>query len=710
MRSTSIRILIAGSLLFCAATGDARETPWEDLSYPELKEIKIPDVEKVEFENGLTLFLLEDRDFPLIDVRANIRAGTANDPAEKAGLAAITANVIRSGGTERYPGDDLDEFLESIGASIELTTDNDRAIVTASFLSEYTDDVLPRLADLLRNPVFPDEKIELAKVEQRTSIAARNDEAFDLAIREYRKVVYGPESPYARHTEYATIEAIEREDLATFHEMFYRPDATVMVITGDFKSKDMKRHITELFGQWPVPETPFPKEPPIPGLQERGIYYAPKTDVTQSTILLGHLGFRADDPDYANMRILNEILGGGFSSRIMNEVRTKRGLAYMANSIPGYNYPRPGIFGAIAGTKSESTLVTIQIMEQEIRRVTEEPVTEEELDLARSALLNSFVFNFDSPVKVAERIGFFAFHGYPLDFLQNYQKGLREATPQSILEAAQKLIHPENLSVLVIGNKDQFAEPLDELGQVTELDISIPEPPSTLEIPEPTAESRQAAGDLLVNAATHAGGIDAIRDVKTLKAEMDASISIQGMQLDIATSEVRVYPDKVYSTQVLPFGQGTAIQVVNGETGWMKDPRGLQDMPEDQLSEAKAEMFRNRLWLLGHFEDLNIQALDPIQEDGIQLNRVFVRNDLVKEFMLFFDSDGALVRMDYMGKGPQGPVKASTRYVTFMEVDGIMFPSTIELYHDGEIFLTGTTTSVEVNPEVDMTIFDKPTE
>lgn len=349
-------------------------------------------------------------------------------------------------------------------------------------------------------------------------------------------------------------------------------------------------------------------------------------------------------------------------------------------------------------------------MEQEIRRVTEEPVTEEELDLARSALLNSFVFNFDSPVKVAERIGFFAFHGYPLDFLQNYQKGLREATPQSILEAAQKLIHPENLSVLVIGNKDQFAEPLDELGQVTELDISIPEPPSTLEIPEPTAESRQAAGDLLVNAATHAGGIDAIRDVKTLKAEMDASISIQGMQLDIATSEVRVYPDKVYSTQVLPFGQGTAIQVVNGETGWMKDPRGLQDMPEDQLSEAKAEMFRNRLWLLGHFEDLNIQALDPIQEDGIQLNRVFVRNDLVKEFMLFFDSDGALVRMDYMGKGPQGPVKASTRYVTFMEVDGIMFPSTIELYHDGEIFLTGTTTSVEVNPEVDMTIFDKPTE
>jgi len=710
MRSVSINILIAVSLLFSAASGIERETPWEELTYPELKEIKIPDVEKVELENGLTLFLLEDRDFPLIDIRANIRAGTAHDPADKVGLADITATVIRTGGTERYPGDGLDEFLESIGASIELSTDNDRAIVTASFLSEHADEVLPRMADLVQNPIFPEDKIDLAKVEQRTAIAARNDEAFDIALREYRKVVYGPQSPYARHAEYATIEAIEQDDLSAFHTMFFRPDATVMIVTGDFKSKDMKRRIMRLFGEWPVPDVPVPEKPPLPGLQKRGIYYAPKSDVTQSTILLGHLGFRADDPDYANMRILNEILGGGFSSRIMNAVRTKRGLAYMANSIPGFNYPRPGIFGAIAGTKSESTLVTIQIMEQEIKRVTEEPVTEAELDLARSALLNSFVFNFDSPVKVAERIGFFEFHGYPLDFLQGYQKGLREATPQSILEAARKLIHPENLSVLVIGNKDQFAEPLDELGPVTELDISIPEPPSTLEIPEPTAETRQAAGDLLAKAATHAGGVEAIRNVKTLKAEMDASISIQGMKLDIATSEIRVYPDKVYSTQVLPFGQGTAIQVVNGTTGWMKDPRGLQDMPEEQMADAKAEIYRNRLWILGHYEDLDIQALDSIVEDGVEYHRVYVRNDMVKEFILFFNPDGAFIRMDYQGKGPQGPVKASMRYIEFMETDGIMFPSSIELYHDGELFLTGTTSTIEVNPDVDMTIFDKPTE
>jgi len=710
MRSSCIRILIAGSMLFAASFGTARETPWEELSYPELKEIKIPEVEKIELENGLVLFLLEDRDFPLIDVRANIRAGTANDPADKAGLADITANVIRTGGTERYPGDDLDEFLESIGASIELTSDNDRAIVTASFLSEYADEIFPRIADLLQNPVFPDDKIELAKVGEKTAIAARNDEAFDIALREYRKVVYGPESPYARHTEYATIQAIGREDLLSFHESYYRPDATVMVITGDFKSKDMRRRIDRLFGQWITPETPLPQEPAPPDLQPRGIYYAPKTDVTQSTILLGHLGFRADDPDYANMRILNEILGGGFSSRILNEVRTKRGLAYMANSIPGYNYPRPGIFGAIAGTKSESTLVTIQIIEQEIKKVTEEPVTDEELDLARSALLNSFVFNFDSPAKVAERIGFFEFYGYPLDFLQSYQKGLREATPQSILESARRHIHPENISVLVIGNKDQFAEPLDELGPLVELDISIPEPPATLEIPQPTAESRQKAGDLLAKAADHAGGIEAIRDVKTLAADMDASISIQGMNLEIKTSEIRVYPAKVYSSQILPFGQGVAIQVIDGDTGWMKDPRGIQDMPEDQMSDAKAELFRNRLWLLGHYEDLDMQALDPVEVDGVQYDRVYVRNDMVKQFVLFFDPDGALVRMDYKGKGPQGPVEASTRYVEFMEVDGIMFPVKIELYHDGELFLTGTTTSVEVNPEVDMTIFDKPSE
>lgn len=686
------------------------EKPWEQLSYPPLKEIKVPEVARYEFDNGLVLFLLEDREFPLIDVRASLRAGGAFDPADKAGLASITAVVLRNGGTESFPGDDLDVYLESIGAQIELTTENDRVIISASFLSEYDDDILMRLADLLRRPAFPEDKIELAEIDQRTAIAARNDQPFDIALREYRKVVYGPESPYARHTEYATIEAIERDDLLAFHGSYYRPDGLVLIITGDFKKKDMKKRVERLLGGWKQPREPLPEPPAVPEMQPRGIYYAEKTDVTQSTILLGHLGFRVDDPDYPEMRILNEILGGGFSSRIMNEIRTKRGLAYMANSIPGYAYPRPGIFGAIAGTKSESTLVAIQLLEEEIRKVAEEPVTEVELERARSGLLNSFVFEFDTRSEVANRVGFFEFYGYPLDFLAQYQQGLREATPQSILEAAKRKIHPGKLSILVIGNKAQFSSSLSELGEVVELDISIPEPPSKLEIPEATEESRQRAREILTRAAQIEGGKEMIAELKSLKVETDAKISMQGMTFNISSTEIQLFPDHQYSSQILPFGQGTAVQVFTGDAGWMKDPRGLQDMPEDQLVETKADQLRDRIRLLAHYENMDLQALDPIEEDRQTFERVFVATELVKDFILFFDKEGRLVRMDYQGKGPQGPVKASMRYSVFTEESGIGFPSTVELYHDGELFLTGTLKSVEVNPEVDMTIFEKPTE
>jgi zinc protease len=690
-----------------AAASAATSKPWEELVYPPLGEVKVPEVSRNELGNGLTLFLLEDGDFPIVDVDGLLRAGSIYDPEGKAGLAAITAEVVRTGGSEAYPGDELDVYLESIGARIEFSAEGDMVTVGATCLSEHSGRLLEILADLLLRPSFPEEKIELAKVDERTAIAARNDEPFEIARREFAKVVYGPDSPYARHTEYATVEAITREDIVSFHKGFYRPDETVIVVTGDFKEKSIKKSIERLLGSWPRPPVPAQQPPPVPEPRPRAVYYAPKTDVTQSTILLGHLGYRVDDPDYPAMRLLHEILGGGMASRIMNEVRTRRGLAYAAYGIPGYAYGRPGLFGALAGTKSESTLVTVRLLEQEVRRVTQEPVSAEELEFARSALLNSFVFNVDTRREVARRIGRYEFYDYPLDFLQTYQHRLREVTPDEILAAARRKIQPELLSVLVVGNQEEFAEPLPSLGmEVVELDISIPGPPTKLDVPEVTEENRAAALELLASAAAMEGGPEKLLSVKTLRTETEVEATMQGMPLTITSTEIRILPDRSYSTQVLPFGE--IVLVVDGESGWMKGPMGVQDLPPDQLANARLKRFADRFHLLTGYVDLQVQSLEPVEEDGQIHRRVFVDTSEVKDLVLLFGEDGRLVGMDYQGRGPEGPTAVSVRHESFMEVNGVGFPSRSTMTHNGEPFATATVKSISVNPDVDPSIFERP--
>jgi zinc protease len=696
-------------LCLCAAAASwaASVKPWEELTYPPLGEVRVPEVTRHVLSNGLVVFLLADDEFPIVDIDGFLWAGSVCDPESKAGLAAITAEVARTGGSAAHPGDELDVYLESIGASIELSAEGDMVAVRATCLSEYSKKVFEILADVLLRPSFPEDKIELAKVDERTAIAARNDDPFEIARREYAKVVYGPDSPYARHTEYATIEAITRDDVVSFHERFYRPDASVIVITGDFKQKSMKRLVEELLGAWASPPTPPPEPPPIPRTRPRAVFYAPKTDVTQSTILLGHLGYRADDPDYPAMRLLHEILGGGMSSRIMREVRTKRGLAYAAYTIPGYAYSHPGVFGAIAGTKSESTLVTIRLLEQELRTVTEEPVSAEELEFARSSLLNSFVFDVDTKREVARRVGRYEFYGYPLDFLETYQQRIREVSADDILAAAKRKIHPEMLSVLVIGNQDRFAEPLSSLGaEVVELDISIPEPPSQLDVPETTDESRAGALELLSRAAETEGGAEKLRAVETLRIESDVVAVMGGMPITIHSTETRVLPDRSYSTQTLPFGE--IVIVVDGESGWMKGPMGVQDLPPDQLANAKTKRATDRLHLLADYETLQLQMLNPIEDSGRTLRRVYVNTPDVKDLVLLFDPVDRLVGMDYQGRGPEGPTQVSVRYESFTEADGIGFPAVATMTHNGEPFVTATVGSIAVNPGVDPAIFERP--
>ena len=469
---------------------------YKDLVYPPLRELVVPPVERVDLPNGLALYLLEDRSLPKIEGLMLVRTGSRLEPKEKVGLASILGQVLRTGGSASRSGEEVDRQLENAGASVETQIGVSAGSASVFALREDLPLVLEILAELVRNPALPEDKIELAKVQERTGIARRNDDVGEIAGREFAKLLYGAESPYARVPEYSTIEAITREDLAAFHRDYFQPNRILLGLWGDFDSTEVRTLVERYFGSWAKGEAPPDPIPPVDAKRGRAIAFVEKDDVNQTQIRIGHLGGRIDDPDYFALSVMTEILGGGFSSRLFQTIRTQRGLAYRASARWGAAYDYPGSFVAASSTKSESTVETIRGIVEEIERISREPVTEEELRLAKDGILNSFVFNFDGKGEIVGRLMTYDYYGYPRDFLSTYQKSVERVTVEDVRRAAAKHVHPEGLIVLAVGRDDDFDAPLSTLGEVRAIDVTIPPPPGAEAAP-PGAGNAALGGELL---------------------------------------------------------------------------------------------------------------------------------------------------------------------------------------------------------------------
>ncbi len=703
-------VALAAALTLAAGDGLAQKARHpRELTFPALGEVTIPETGRHELDNGMILYLLEDHEFPVIEVRALIRGGSAFDPQEKIGLAQFTAEVVRSGGSERYPGDELDEKIERLGMSMNVSAETSRFNASLSMLTENLDEGLDIFSDLLRNPVFPEDKLDESRTREKTSVASRNDETLDIAIRELRKRVYGADSPYGWHTEYATIGAIQPADLKQMHQRFFHPNHTILVAWGDFDAKKMKKKIVAVFGSWKrTAETP-PSPPAVPDPGQTALCYAPKTDVTQSMILIGGITYDRRSPLFPAGELLQEALGGGFSSRLVNEIRTKRGLAYMTGAFINPQYDRRGTAGAYAATQSESTVVTLNLMIDELNRVISERLSEEEIERARDAILNRFVFDFDSPGEVAYRQATYEFYGYPPDFLDRYQEGIRAATLDDVLAAAQATFRPADWQIIVVGNKDDFAQPLGSVMPVIDLDISIPEPQVTLTIPDATPKSLEAGQKLLAEAVRAAGGAEAIAGIRNVTAEGSGTASIQGMSLQINFKHVKLHPDHVYFEQNV-MGQ-LVKQAITGETGWRQTPMGIEDLSKDEIAEAKRERLTDDLHLLQNGKQLEIQALGQEEIDGTRYDVAYVRDAGDMNLRIYFDpSSHQITRMAYKSKNPMtgAPAEKTSVQSDYREVAGVQYSHKFEEYMDGELFFSGTLNSVTINGEIDPAIFDRP--
>jgi zinc protease len=472
------RIFPAFALLLLSVAVPAQDTSLQQIekSIPPLPAFKPAQPKRIELPNGMIIFLQEDHELPLIDGVARIRGGSRREPANKTGLVDIYGEVWRTGGTKTQTGDELDDYLEIRAAKVETDGGSDSTDISWSCLKGDFDDVFKVFLDLLQQPEFRDDKVELAQKEAFDAISRRNDDSSEITAREAVKLAYGAQNPYARVPEYATVAAVTRQDLLNWYQTYVHPNNIILGVVGDFDSAAMEAKLRTAFGAWPrgaawkEEEVRFQTAKP-------GYYVVPKEDVNQSNIQMVTLGTRRDDPDYYAIRVFNEAFGGGFSSRLFRDLRTGKGLAYAVGGGIGTGFDHPGVLRLAMGTKSQSTVEAIQGLYQEIDDLPTHPITDAEIKLAKDSILNSFVFNFDSPDKVLRERMAYEFYGYPQDFLEKFRAGVEKVGKADVERVAAKYMHKDKLAVLVVGNTGQFDKPLASLGAVTTVDITIPPPP-----------------------------------------------------------------------------------------------------------------------------------------------------------------------------------------------------------------------------------------
>lgn len=556
-----------------------------DMTFPERDAFSPPRADKHTLENGVSLYLLEDRELPLISLKLVLRTGSFHDPDDHVGLAEITGNVLRTGGTENRTPEEVNRFLENRAANIEVSVGDQKTTIYVSSLKKDFADVYEVFLDVLQNPAFEKEQIDVRKKKIRSRIKRRNDEPQQIGIRELNFQLFGRDSMYAREVEPWNLENINREDLVRFYENHFHAGNFLVGVLGDFDLDAMTSRLNKTLGGM---ETASPSELTFSEVDmepEKRVAFGHKSDLSKSIIVMGHpVDVPRTHPDYGALAVASEILGfGAFSSRMFNRVRREEGLAYATTGGYRANYRYPGSFFVYAGTKSHTTVEAIDVSLDTVKSMRKEKVSKEELQQAKDNILNAFVFQFDEREEILSRQMRYDFFDMPVDWIETYQKQIRETTRKDVLRVSRKYIKPDHLVITVIGNEEEIEGDLSQFGPVENIDISLPEPPETGE--KKTGDAKKGK-EILQQWKTQLPE-DMFTSMKGIRTEGEMIRQRGKRKIEGTFSSVQTMDGRIFRKMTM---RGRNIVMTMGEEeAWMKGPRGnVQTLPSSAKTDMKS--------------------------------------------------------------------------------------------------------------------------
>lgn len=430
--------------------------PMEPLEFPPFQETVLA--------NGLRLIVVEEHGQPVANIDLYVESGAAADPVEKAGLVGMTADLLTKG-TETRSAEEISEAIEGVGGNLNAFAGNDYINISSTVLSGDLPLAFDLVSDVTLHPTFPEDELEIARTRELSSLQAQLGQPGVIARRRFATEVYGPDHPYAFAPTPATVEAIERADLVSFHENHFSADNALLVISGDVDAGQVMAAAREHFEAWEgggVPEAAFVTPP---AREQSVIYLVHRPGSVQSNILVGHVGIRPDNPDYYPLQVLNKIVGGGTDARLFQILREEKGWTYGAYS----RFTRPeevGYFVASAEVRTEVTDSALVEMMTQLRRIREEPVSEEELKAAQSFLAGSFPLRIQTPGQIASQVAETRLLGLPIESLTEYRERIAEVTIQDVQRVAREYIRPERAVITVVGDGTQVLEDIEGIAPI----------------------------------------------------------------------------------------------------------------------------------------------------------------------------------------------------------------------------------------------------
>ncbi len=653
-------------------------------------EIQLGEYESFTLENGMKVFVVENHKLP----RVSFSLVLDRDPiveGENAGYISAAGQLLTRG-TATMTKAQLDEEVDFIGASLSSSSTG----VFASSLTKHVDKLLELMSDVTLNPSFSEEELDKIKKETISGLQANKEDPGAIAANVRSVLRYGKDHPYGELVTEETVNEISIEDCKSYYQEYFKPNIAYLAIVGDINRERAKELVEKYFGKWEGGEVPeyhydFPKAP-----EKLSVALVDRPQSVQSVINITYpVELKPGHPDVIKARVMNTILGGGFSSNLMQNLRETHAFTYGASSSLSSD-ELVGSFNAGASVRNEVTDSAVVEFIHELNRIRTEKVSEEQLQSIKNYITGSFARSLESPQTIANFALNIERYNLPSDYYANYLKNIQAVTVEDVQEMAQKYIRPDKAYVLVVGKAAEVENGLKQFGSVQYYDIyGNPYTPSTAE----DLPSDLNAEKVIDSYLAAIGGVDKLKQVQDIKKVMTASM--QGMTLEL--TEIKKVPGKALETvtagamefQKVIFDGSKGVEVVQG-----------QSKPLDQAKVQEAN-FESQIFPEMHYADLGakltLTGMEPVEGEDSYVIEVELPSGK-KTYKYFSQESGLKLKESSTVETPQGSISQSVIYQNYQPIDGIHFPHKASI-NMGPQILEAELKSVEINTGVEDSMF-----
>jgi zinc protease len=727
-------------LILSASTASA-QVAWPSERPPrplQAREIKFPPYEVRTLSNGMQVVTVLQHEQPAVSMRLLVRAGAAQDPDGKTGIASLAAMLLDQGTTTRS-AEQIADQIDTIGGALGTGSGSDLTFVNAIAMKDSFGPVMDLLADVVRNPAFATEEIDRQKQQVVSSLQVNAEDPDYVASVLFDRLVYGFH-PYGLPSSGTpeTLGRITRDDLQAFHRRYFVPNNMILAIVGDVTNDEAFATAERVFGKWPRGDVPAAK-PAEPPPSTRRVIVVDKPDAVQTEIRVGMLAIPRKHADYLAWDLAVKILGGEGANRLHNVLRSERGLTYGASADTEAR-KQAGDFVAETDTRTETTGEVLRLMVDEFSRLQRERPFERELAGAQAYLAGSFPLTIETPNDIATEVLNVLFYELPVEEIGTFPQRVQAVTPDDILRVARQYVRPDRLSIVLVGNAAGFVQQLRSVGftqfeviPIEQLDlfsaslrreqkrVALPAgaaaPASRLSYSrslqgataQPRVATDPAARALLLKVVEAKGGLAALKKVRTVVADSDTELRMEKGPLKSSTKTYVIYPDRFRVDAKV--GDAEILQVYNAGTAWVRDPTGVHDAPAPMRDDFGNSVRRDTIpMLIGASEGrLSVKLLPEEGRDGMVLRVLEISGEQLPPVRLYIDAQGRIARQIFSTPGPAGrPIEQEEVFSDYRVVDGVMVPFTAELRQGGRVVLTRTLRNVALNATVDDTLFARP--